>query len=402
MGSVHAKYSASGSSQWLNCSGVIGMKSLVPPPEQSEAAALGTAAHELLEICLKNNEEAYEHEGAEIFVNDKAYVVDDNMIDAVQQCIDVARSYMDDYPHAEIMLEQRVDISSIVDSDMFGTVDIRIAIPYEKLIIIDYKHGSGVPVEVEDNTQLIYYALGSALEDDFEFESVEMVIVQPRCPHPDGAVRSYELTMEGLTQWISKFKDGVEKAKIAEEAIKKKKKPIAKYVDAGSWCKFCPATAICPARHKQAVETAQLEWDDYEELTMKPKKDPPNLATEEMLSILKNGAMIKDYIDEVTAYAQNLLEAGTEVPGYKLVKKRAYAKFNSDDEEIIGKLVSLGYDHDKIARTKLETITKLRKICGKEVIDKLTHIPDTGNIIAPISDKRPSVEPSVFSDFEDD
>jgi hypothetical protein len=417
----HAKFSASGSNQWLNCPGVIGMRSLCPKPRQSEAAALGTAAHELVELCMKENLDANEMIDREIKIEEKtedgstilkSYTVDDNMADAVQVCLDVARSYMSAYPHADIMLEQKVDVSPLVAPDMFGTVDIRIAVPYDKLIIIDYKHGSGVPVDVEDNTQLIYYALGSALEDDFEFDTVEMVIVQPRCPHADGSVRSYEISIDELKEWIKVFKKGVQKAQEAEKAIVEAGEPIEEYVKAGSWCKFCPAAAVttssgnvsfCPARHKQMIETALLDFeeDDEGETRMALSKKPNQLTDDQLLTVLQDGQMVKDFIDEVFSYAQKRLEAGHSVPKHKLVNKRAYTKFKDDEKVVIEKLVTMGFEEDIITRTKLETLTKLRKECGKEVINDLTYIPDSGVTIAHESDKRPAVEPSATADFED-
>lgn len=401
----HAKYSASASQQWLNCPGSVGMRTLAPKQKQSEAAALGTAAHDLLETCMEQDLDAAEMVDRIVSIGvgleKRQFIVDDNMADAVQVCLDTARRYQKDNPDHEIMLEQRVDISPLVAPDMFGTVDIRIAVPFDKLIMIDYKHGQGVPVEVEDNTQLIYYALGSALEDDFNFDTIEMVIVQPRCPHADGSVRTYTISTEDLMGWIPVLKKGQKAAEAAFKKIVKKGAPIPELVKAGSWCKFCPAEGICPARYKQILDVAMVDFTNLEEDEMaEPKVPVGGLTMEQRVNILKHGDMIKSYIDKVFSDSEALLDNGVEVPGWKLVNKRGRAKFNDEDSVVIEKLVSLGFDHDTITRTKLETLSNLRKECGKDVIQDLTHIPDTGTTIARESDKRPAVQPSVHTDFE--
>ncbi len=411
MMTTHAKYSASGSYQWLKCPGSIGMRQLVnklieegrakqAPP--SQAAQLGTAAHKLLEICLTQKLDAQEFFGYELEVDGETFIVDDNMADSVQMCVDYVNSLLEKYPDAELLLEQRIDVSSFIGPDMFGTADIVINIPFEKIIVIDYKHGQGVFVDIEGNAQLRYYALGVAINEDFDFDMIEMTIVQPRCPCKDGfgPIRTEEITVDELHKWAKELKIGYEKAKEAEEVIVKANKPLDEYLNAGSHCKFCPAIPLCPAMHEKIYIDAAMDFSDEDKTKLQPTKKPPNIDIDRIKLILDNGDMIKKYIDEVFSFAQNLLENGQEIPGYKLVKKRAYAKFKNDELDVIEKLVELGFDRDIITRVKLETLTKLKKICGKETVDSLTYIPDTGTTIVPITDKRPSIRPSAVSDFK--
>lgn len=403
MGKAHAKFSASQSSQWLNCPGVMGMKQLVPEETSSEAANEGTAAHELLDICLTKGLDAYEMLDEVITIEldeggTKDYIVDEDMADAIQVCIDTVQSYMENYPHAELKVEQQVDISELCGEAMFGTVDVRISIAFDRLIIIDYKHGRGVPVPVEGNTQLRYYALGAALEDDFEFEEVEIVIVQPRCSQI-ADVQSEVLSIEELKSWAPRFKSGRLTAEKAANEIIEAGKPIEKHLSAGSWCKFCPAQHICPAKYNQMIEIAQMEFSEEEELM--DLTDPKNLPMEQWLKVLEHGDAVKKYIDAVHSYVHNLAETGVEIPGYKLVSKKSNAKFKDDDDTVIETLTEAGFKSEEITRTKLETLTKLRKICGKDFIESLTYKPDTGTTLAPESDKRAAVVPSAISDFDD-
>lgn len=403
MTKAHAQFSASQSSQWLNCAGVTGMKALVPKEKSGDAANEGTAAHELLEICLTQGLDAYEMIDRTVTINideggTKDYIVDEDMADAVQVCIDVVQSYLEKYPHAGMKVEQKVDISEFCGEEMFGTVDVRISVPFDILIVIDYKHGRGVPVYIDGNTQLRYYGIGAAAEDDFEFEKVELVIVQPRCPQIED-IQSEVLSIAELKSWIPRFKSGRKTAEKAAEEIIKAGKPIKEHLKAGSWCKFCPAQHICPAKYDQMIEVAQMEFSEEEELMDLP--DPKDLPMDEWQKVLEHGDAVKKYIDAVHSHVHNLMETGLEVPGFKLVSKKSNAKFKDDDETVITKLITAGFDQLEITRTKLETLTKLRKICGKDVIESLTYKPDTGTTLAPESDKRPAVVPSAFSDFED-
>jgi hypothetical protein len=402
---AHAKYSASQSSQWLNCPGVQGMKTLVPKQKSGDAANEGTAAHELLEQCLNEGVDAFEKLDDHIYITTDEgeqleYIVDEDMADAVQECIDVVNQYLEEYPHAEVKVEQQVDISSLCGEDMFGTVDIRIAVPFEILIIIDYKHGRGVPVQISGNTQLRYYALGSALEDDFEFAKVEMVIVQPRCPKI-ATYQSETITIQELKDEAQRFKTGREAAEKAANKIEKAGKPIKELLCAGTWCTFCPAQGICPAKFDQMLDIAQADFDEdyYDEEIEMPEIN--GLSKEQLIYILKNGDAVKKFIDKVHSDAHAQVEAGQEIEGYKLVKKKSNAKFIDDDETVIGKLVAAGFNNNDLVRTKLETLTTLRKVCGKKLIESLTYKPDTGTTLVPVEDKREAVVPSVHSDFDD-
>lgn len=399
----HAEFSASQSSQWLNCHGVMGMKALVPKEKSGDAANEGTAAHELLEICLNEGLDGYEMIDRSITITtdedeEITYIVDDDMADAVQGCIDVVNSYIKDYPHAEIKVEQKVDISELCGEGMYGTVDVRIAIAYDRLIIIDYKHGRGVPVDAEDNTQLIYYALGSALEDDFEFETVEMVIVQPRCPQ-NADVQEYILPVEDVREWAVGFRMGRQRAEKARDEIIKAGKPISKYLKAGSWCKFCPAQGICPAKYDQMIKVAQMEFSEEDELMDLTKLDL--LPMDKRLIILKHGDEIKKYIDKVHSDTHTMAENGHTIPGHKLVQKKSNAKFTDEEPIVIKKLVKAGFEEDEVTRTKIETLGSLRKTCGKDFIETLTYKPDTGTTLVPEKDKRVAVIPSAVSDFDD-
>ena len=80
--------------------------------------------------------------------------------------------------------------------------------------------------------------------------TVELIIVQPRIPHPAGLVRREILTALELLAWGRELLAGAHRA-LAPEA------PLVP----GQWCRFCPAQLTCPALHEQSLESARNDFD---------------------------------------------------------------------------------------------------------------------------------------------
>ncbi|MEK4103136.1 DUF2800 domain-containing protein [Paenibacillus sp. FSL R10-2791] len=126
-----------------------------------------------------------------------------------------------------VLIEQRLDFSKYVEGG-FGTGDC-VLISDGTLHIVDYKHGQGVLVEVEDNPQMMLYALGALeiFDGIYNIDSVSMTIYQPRRDN----VSTHTVFKESLYQW-------------AEEVLR----PAAELAYAGDgnfksgdWCRFCKA-----------------------------------------------------------------------------------------------------------------------------------------------------------------
>src|SRR3546814_20089413 len=73
-----------------------------------------------------------------------------------------------------------------------------------ELRVYDLKYGSGVPVEVERNSQELYYGLGTPMAEPGRLvNTVEIVIVQPRAPPRAGPGRRWENTGSATLEWGS-------------------------------------------------------------------------------------------------------------------------------------------------------------------------------------------------------
>lgn len=73
-----------------------------------------------------------------------------------------------------------------------------------------------------------------------------MTIVQPRCPHKDGPIRSETIDVIDLMDFATEL---IEYAKATED-------PNAP-LHPGDHCGFCAAAGICPALRERATETAK-------------------------------------------------------------------------------------------------------------------------------------------------
>jgi len=134
---------------------------------------------------------------------------------------------------------------------LFGTCDcIAYSSKMRQLIVVDYKHGSGHYVEVEENDQLRYYGLGALLTvGDLKVDTVRLVIVQPRCPRKDGVIHEWECFFTDMIDFAMELSN---KAKATEDP----KAPLKE----GSWCWFCPAVGFCPEQHKKRLAKAQEQF----------------------------------------------------------------------------------------------------------------------------------------------
>ena len=98
-----------------------------------------------------------------------------------------------------VLVEQRLDYSRYVGIEgSFGTGDC-VIVSDGLLHIIDYKHGLGVLVSAEKNSQLSCYALGALdlFDGIYDIAQVSLTIYQPRREN----VSTYTMSREELLAW---------------------------------------------------------------------------------------------------------------------------------------------------------------------------------------------------------
>lgn len=263
-------------------------------------------------------------------------------------------------------------------TDCYGTQDCAL-IAAGELEFIDYKHGSGRPVDVKDNHQLNLYAIGELAKLDWAKTPtnipVTQTIIQPRCPHPDGPIRK-------VTHPASDFFSAVDIYKAAAAATDD---PDAPLVPGEHQCFFCKAKATCPAVSQAAMnvfspvvsgveqhtaqgnsltqqqnyprETAGTGWDAIESTLGRPASE---LTLEHMVRALDAEKLVSAWFTAIRERLTDMALNGTEVPLHKLVDSTTKRKWSEKDEDVIAKLARV--------RTKEgESIGKKRAMVEKPI-----------------------------------
>ena len=247
--SEHSIFSPSASHRILSCPPSL-MLCARAEEETSAYAAEGTCAHEL---CAYLVEKALGRDVQDPTENLDYYNAE------MQACAEgYAEFVMGEYakakaacPDAEVLVEQRVDISRWVPG-CGGTADC-IILSDAQVEIIDYKHGVGVPVsasseEYGGNPQLMCYCLGvlAMFDGIYDFDTVKMAIFQPRREN----VSEYTMSKADLLAWAEDTL--VPTARLALEGKGEFR--------AGDHCRFCKVKATCRKRAEINLEAAQYDF----------------------------------------------------------------------------------------------------------------------------------------------
>ncbi len=369
----HAFLSASSSHRWINCPPSAKLCEGIKD-ESSPYAQEGTDCHEL---CAFLVEKALGRDVTDPTAN-LSYYSNEMQNCAEEYCNYVLEQYEKSKSYCSdplVFIEQRLDFSRYVENG-FGTGDC-VIIADEVLHIIDYKHGVGVLVESEGNTQMMCYALGAleAFDDLYDVNTIEMTIFQPRREN----ISTWSIPKEKLLTW-------------AEEVLK----PTAALAyegkgefKAGDHCQFCKVKATCRKRAEANLELAKYDFempatlDDYEIAAILPRID----------QLISWGNDIKDY-------ALSQAQSGTHYEGFKIVEGRSNRKY-ADEAAVASKVTDAGYDpYEK----KLLGITAMSTLLGKkkfeELLGDLIYKPPGKPALVPESDKRPAMN-TAADDFND-
>jgi len=360
---AHARLSPSSFHRAAACPGSVREEAKFPDTD-NEHSLRGTAAHQVGELCLLDGDNPKEYLGQEIVVTTvddstvKIKMTEDD-IQAVAAYVDYVRLRMQQIG-GEPALESKINPGHWLGrDDLWGTADCSFSVD-NVIEVIDYKHGYGL-VEVENNLQLILYAIGVCALRDWtnsdQTETIKMTIVQPRAPHIRGPVRSWEIPAYELFGML-------EQLRLQAAATDD---PDAPLVPGESQCKWCKAKATCPALQAQAQAVfAPVEQPaaggngSWEENLLRPI-EVMDLAA--MVKALDNEALVTGWFKSVREHLTALAKGGTSVPNYKLVHAQTRRKWGADDEDIIKKLMGL---RDK---TNLDDNGKPTKIKKAEVIE---------------------------------
>jgi len=295
----------------IHCLGYLEMCRHYPDSEDSPAAREGTAAHWV---------------SARLVVMDELPEIGSlapNGVAVTEEMIEGAQLYADlvlpDAERGPLHVESRVDCPTI-HPECWGTPDMWCVDMSHTVRVYDYKFGHEY-VEVFENPQLVTYAagilsqLGAAAGEHLSFE---FCIIQPRCYHKNGPVRTWRCTMAELRPLFERVTEACDAALDGSACC-----------SAGRHCRHCPVIHACPAA-QQAGQSIM----DFACVPIPSEMSPAALSlylskVKQSLSLLKS---IESGIEEE---AMRLTREGTNIPGYEIQPGQGRTTWNKPLSEVV-------------------------------------------------------------------
>lgn len=373
----------------MSCPGSVRLSRGLPNISSVHAQE-GTRAHALAELSLTQYDspvDPIEFLGQTI----EGGEVTSDMVDHVRTFVEYCDRLRQEAGPASTWVERRFSLASLnPPAPMYGTADfVAYDAASKTLHVVDLKYGQGVVVEVTGNPQLRYYALGAALsfegeQPPVEIERVQITIVQPRVSHVDGPIRSEVVDFLDLVGWSSELL----------AAATDTTKPDAPLV-AGSHCRWCPARAQCPERREHALAVAQQEFSVIEPAPEFTPPVPEIIPDEQFFAMLGKLHVLEDWASAMRARANDMLERGEPVPGFKLVERRATRKW-IDESQAALELTHDGNTEDEIFEPRrLKSPAQIEKLLGKKTFKNTMAVnviqKSSGVTMVPDTDARPAV-----------
>lgn len=420
----HSDWGGSVAYRVRQCPGSVALLKSVPR-KTSAFADEGTWAHALAAYCLEQGyRSANDFRAAPLPAS-----VDvpeqfrgkpcADVVDAVNVYLDAVFTELDLSEDAELLVEQDFMLPIEPRGWVFGRSDAVVWHPgRRRLRTFDYKNGSGVVVDIEDNDQAFFYAAG-VLAKNPTWKPVEVIntIVQPN-PYAVrsgalDAVRDQSVPPVDLALWLDEYQEAVAATiPYVVACSKPKADPVAicePGLRAGPWCSktFCDAAAVCPARERMALQEAQLGFEDLATADLSTLVQPKDLDLDRLEAIVANAQALAAYASVCEQYLESLAMSGAPLKRFKLVEKIGRRKYVAADQDVIDYLeLNYGMPPDVSTRTQLQTLTEMLKLlkqhgAKKDELDdfqlRFTAKESSGLTMAPISDKRPAAAPAATS-----
>lgn len=377
---AHSPLGMSSASRYMKCPGSVrlgwGIKD-----EESEYAAEGTNAHSLAERCLATGDDAWQYVNGSPATDFIAF--DKETADAVQVYLNAVREAHPDRNQSNFFVERRFHNPQLHEY-FYGTSDCTYVDTENKTLHVwDYKHGAGIVVEVENNPQLMGYGAGmmESLQLWGAVDNVVLHIAQPRAFHYEGPLREWRISVEELRLWLDwVLLPAMDRALTSNET------------QSGEHCRFCPVRSrACPqiAKDMDELETLMksFEGGTADELS--------NAQVARFLDLL---AVAKIAASAANKTAYNRLQAGADIPGYKLVSGRANRIWKADAEAAL----KAKFGDEAFTKPELKSPAEIEKMpMGKTEAAKYAYKPDVGLVVAKVDDTRKKVDSKVKSLFTD-
>ena len=345
----------------MACPGSVKLVQQMPPKPSSKYADEGTLLHNVIAEILTTDRTPESYLGTVY----EGITLDQDLIDAKLRPALDALNEIDPNKEMEYAVEQVVGFDTALPG-VFGSADL-IGRLGNRAIVLDWKFGSGVAVDVEENAQAMFYAAAAMRTPAtmWAFQGVteiECIIVQPP------SVKRWVTYPSRIASFERELVLAVRGAMLSDAPL-----------SSGDHCRWCAAKPVCPVM-TGAVDRA-----------LKNKLHAIDAA--QIGVYLKQAELLEAWISGVNELAYQMLDEGLSVPGYKLVPKRSTRKW-IDDDKALAALERLGLTTEELVETTVVSPAKAEKLLKKQKIalpaDLVVSI-STGNTLVTEDDPRPAV-----------
>ena len=342
----------------IACPGSVALVQKMPPKPSSKYADEGTLLHHVIAAVLETGKPPEDFLGT--FYNGVELTED-----RLERKLLPALAALDEIDPDKLMeydVEKVVGFGHVLPG-VFGSADLvgRIG---DRGILVDWKFGDGVAVEAEENPQALFY-IAAALHTTTtawafrDAAAIDVYIVQP--PY----VKKWTTDIARVRRFEAELVLAVRAAEQPDAPLK-----------TGDHCRWCAAKSVCP------LVTGAVERADRAALK--------TVNVDDLAAALDKIEVLEGWIKDAREMAQTLLENGVDVPGYKLVAKRATRQW-VDEAAALTALSEAGLNATEL--TELKSPAQVEKVLKKHKIDMpegLISSVSTGNTLANADDPRPA------------
>ena len=344
----------------------------------------GTRAHELAYLeasrafSLMSEQDYLTHKASWLRKAEEHGDDVEEMESGAREYVSLLQDFHSDMPGANVVLEKRVDPAV---PGCWGTADAIIYGIY-RIVVVDYKYGKGVVVEVTENPQAMLYGLGALEVVDLlgTVKDVTLAICQPRA----GGISTWDLTAESLLAWREKTVLPI----VAETSM-----PEARIIPGYDQCRWCPVAGVCKTR---AAWAARQDFGD-----------PDLMTADELAEAVLSIPAVRSWANAVEAEGlKQAYSEGVPLPGLKVVLSGG-KRVITNKKAAIDALVAAGFDRSKVSREDTQTLSALEKLVGRqrlpEILGSLLKKGDGSPSLVPEDDPREAITAmsTAIQDFQD-
>lgn len=418
----HAGAGPSGAERWMNCTMSLTASreflETLSPNQQAQfagansAARQGTTAHAAAEVEAnlvlgRATQDEVDLTLMELSVlpADEGEAFDDEMAEYITEYVDLIKSYAQERGDDHVFVEQRVEavipLTDMHEGEVYvirGSADCAVmpaktGAPEAKTLVVgDLKYGNGIDVDVEENPQIRFYALGvlDLMADDegnlpVDIEEIVYHIIQPRL----GGIKTWSESIDDLFKW---------RDEVAAPALTKALYGApegATFAPSELACQFCPARGRCPALTEARVEQAADLFDTIVEAEFAdgPGAFPEttSLTDTRLGELLTMVAGLQNIYSDLREEAQRRLHRGGSVPGYQLVSYTPPRKWTEGADQALAGVAQVWKEPTMMTPTQA-----LKALKGDEnalaLAESVIVAPPKRPIIAPEGDRRKTWE----------